>query len=337
MNLFQAIKKKFLFILLISIIGSLIGLMCSVFDKPTYKASLNFVLEESSSSGLNAYAGIASQFGIDIGSSSGGGAFQGDNIIELFKSRLFIEKTLQTEYDLKKTLADVYFEISDLRKRIVDENININGLSFSKQTFLRDSILGLMYKEILLKNLVVVRKDKKLSYIEVSFTSSDQIFSKKFTEGIVSAVTSFYKETKTQRSKSNVDKLEKRANELLAQLNNKTFEAASVVDVNVNPTKRVAIVPTELRVRDKTVLLTLYTEVAKSLELARVSLMQETPIIQIVDSPILPLEKTKLRKITGLFFGGVTAFIFAIIIVAIIGMTSFIKEREQKKTNSAVN
>jgi hypothetical protein len=55
---------------------------------PTYEATLTFALEEGESAG-GSIAGLASQFGYNIGG-SGGGAFTGYNLLELMKSRRLI-------------------------------------------------------------------------------------------------------------------------------------------------------------------------------------------------------------------------------------------------------
>lgn len=327
LNLFLLLRKKIVLIFLVSLIGAVIGLAYAIFEKTKYKASLTFVLEEGGGGGISAYAGIASQFGIDLGSSGGGGAFQGDNIIELFKSRLLIEKTLLGDYTNNKKLADIYFEISDIKK-LLSPKVDVEKISFSNHNLITDSIISLMYKEILIRNIGVNRIDKKLSYIDVSFTCIDQKFSKTFTDNLVANVLAFYKETKTQRSKNSVDKLQNRADEILAELNDKTYQAASQLDINVNPSKRIAGVPSEMKMRDKSVLLAMYTEVAKNLEISKVSLMQETPIIQIVDQPILPLEKIKTRKITGIFFGGISALIFVILALIALGLIKSVSAKK---------
>ena len=55
---------------------------------PTYTATLTFALEEGESGG-GSLSGLASQFGYNIGG-GGGGAFTGDNLLELMKSRRLI-------------------------------------------------------------------------------------------------------------------------------------------------------------------------------------------------------------------------------------------------------
>jgi uncharacterized protein involved in exopolysaccharide biosynthesis len=61
----------------------------------------------------------------------------------------------------------------------------------------------------------------------------------------------------------------------------------------------------------------MYTEVAKNLELAKISLSEQTPIIQVVDAPKFPIEKKKnsIPKaiLIGCFLGG---FLMAAFVIA---------------------
>jgi hypothetical protein len=44
--------------------------------------------------------------------------------------------------------------------------------------------------------------------------------------------------------------------------------------------------------------------------MAKVTLRKETPLIQILDSPIFPLKKDKVGKLKGIVFGGFIAWFF---------------------------
>ena len=91
------LKSKWIIILSFSILGALLGLGYSILKKPTYTAVCTFVLEDAKGGGgLGQYAGLASLAGINLGG-SGGGIFEGDNIIELYKSRTMIEKALLSD------------------------------------------------------------------------------------------------------------------------------------------------------------------------------------------------------------------------------------------------
>jgi uncharacterized protein involved in exopolysaccharide biosynthesis len=49
------------------------------------------------------------------------------------------------------------------------------------------------------------------------------------------------------------------------------------------------------------------------LELSKVSLRKETPLVQIIDRPILPLEKEKLSRTKSFIIGGFLASFFCIL------------------------
>ena len=59
--------------------------------------------------------------------------------------------------------------------------------------------------------------------------------------------------------------------------------------------------------REVEVLSTMYLEIIKNLEISKITLLNQTPIINIIDTPILPLKKEEssliIFSILGLFFG----------------------------------
>ena len=68
--------------------------------------------------------------------------------------------------------------------------------------------------------------------------------------------------------------------------------------------------------REVEVLNTMYLEIVKNLEISKMTLLNQTPIINIIDKPILPLEEEKLSKtmagILGGFLGGFLSVCFFI-------------------------
>ncbi|MGO4294250.1 Wzz/FepE/Etk N-terminal domain-containing protein, partial [Chitinophaga sp. RAB17] len=58
-------KRKWI-IILFGVIGAGLGLTAALIKAKEYEAQLSFVLEDSNAGGLGAYAGFASQFGLDI-------------------------------------------------------------------------------------------------------------------------------------------------------------------------------------------------------------------------------------------------------------------------------
>ena len=143
-------------IAIITIITSSVGLIYGKLQPSSYKATATFIVEDKSGSRGGGLSGLASQFGIDVGGLTGGGAglFDGDNILEIMKSRAIIEKVLlsKIEEDIPQkgqTIADYYFTISGMDKSFAKKNITTKTLNFSaleensKHTLIQDSVLYL--------------------------------------------------------------------------------------------------------------------------------------------------------------------------------------------------
>ncbi|WP_217602706.1 hypothetical protein [Chitinophaga sp. GbtcB8] len=316
--------SKWLVIVIAGIAGAGLGVTYGFLEHKEYVAELTFLLEDSKSGGpLAAYAGLASQFGIDLGGMSSSGVFEGDNVLEFLKSRLMIEKTLLSPVKSggQKTLADLYIETYEFDKKW-ENKPKLNklhfpvGLARAKFTLLQDSILNVLQERVVKKNLLIEKPDKKLSFISVECTSLNEDFSKSFTERLVKEATDFYVSTKIKRSQVNVDKLQVTADSLEILLNRKTYSVAAAKDVNQNPARQVATVESEVGARDKMVLQTIYGEVIKNLEISKMTMAQETPVVQIVDSPILPLEVKRLGKLKGLIIGGFLGGFFTVLWLA---------------------
>lgn len=329
------ILSKWLIILLFGLVGAGLGLSYALIKKPNYVGELTFVLEDNKSNPLSAYMGLASQIGLDIGGGYGSGVFGGDNIIEFLRSRLMIEKTLLSPIIVNgkvKSLADLYIEINELDKKW-ESNPVVKDLRFplhlerSKFSLQQDSVLNIFQESITKKNLEIRKLDKKLSFISVTCTSRDERFSKAFVERLVAEATDFYVNTKIKHSKINVDKLQLTADSLESLLNRKTYALAASQDINQNPVKQMASVGAQVQARDKMVLQTMYAEVVKNLEFSKMSMALETPLVQIVDTPILPLEKKKFGKLKGIVIGG---FISGFLVVGFLVSRRFYKKVMEK-------
>lgn len=317
------IRLKWLPILVLGIIGGALGLTYSIIKKPTYTAVCTFVLEESGKSGLGQYAGLASLAGIDLGGGGGGGMFQADNIIELYKSRLMLEKTLLSQVTLdgkNQLLIDRYIEFNKLRK-VWKEKDHIDNISFTgnPENFTRtqDSIISGMV-ESFNKNVLTVNKlDKKLSIIAVQVVSKDELFAKNFNLKLVETVNNFYTLTKTKKSNQNVIVLQRQADSVKMILNSSLSGVASAIDANpnANPQLLALRVPSQKKQVDVQANTAIYAEMVKNLELSKISLRQDMPLIQIIDKPVLPLLKSKLSKLKGIIVGGLLGVFFCIAVI----------------------
>jgi hypothetical protein len=301
-------------ILLAGIIGAAIGLAYSFNKKPIYTATLSFALEdEKSGGGLGGALGLASSFGIDLGG-GGGSIFTGSNLTELFKSRTMVEQTLLSPVISNGkiiSLAEMYIQNNRWRDKWND-NPKFATIQFlpniKRKYFTRvhDSILGLMYEDLSKAGLTVAQKDKKIAIISIDVSSTNELFSKYFTEALAKQVSDFYVTTKSKKARMNMDILERQTDSIRRELNGAITGVAVANDntFNLNPALNVRRAPSARRQVDVQANTVILTELVKQAELAKVTLRKETPLIQVIDRPILPLKREKFGKVKGIFLGG---------------------------------
>jgi hypothetical protein len=302
-------------IVLAGVIGAAIGLTYSFIEKPVYTATLSFALEDEKSGGggLGSALGLASSLGLDLGG-GGGSVFTGSNLTELFKSRSMVEQTLLSPVIVESktiSLAEMYIRNQEWRSEW-NEKPKYKSIQFSPNTdrksFTRvhDSILGVIYTDLSKNGLTVGQKDKKIAIINIDVASTNELFSKYFCEALAKKVSDFYIATKSQKSRENMAILEKQTDSIRRELNAAITGVAVANDntFSLNPSLNVRRAPSARRQVDVQANTAILTELVKQSELAKVTLRKETPLIQIIDKPILPLPKDRFGKAKGILLGG---------------------------------
>ncbi|CAC9976420.1 MULTISPECIES: lipopolysaccharide biosynthesis protein [Flavobacterium] len=323
-ELIEKIKEGFFFllskwkiILLAGFIGGCLGITYSILKKPIYTATLSFALEdEKTGGGLGNALGLATSLGLDVGG-EGGGIFTGPNLTELFKSRNMVEQTLLSPVKVDGkliSLAEMYIQNNNWRKKWEDDN-KFKSLEFLPNgkrvgfTRIQDSILGKIYENLSKGSLNVGQKDKKVAIITIDVSSKNELFAKYFCEALAKQVGNFYVVTKSKKARLNMDILERQTDSVRRELNSAITGVAIANDntFNLNPALNVRRTPSARRQVDVQANTAILTELVKQAELAKVALRKETPLIQIIDSPILPLAKEHLGILKGLILGAFIA------------------------------
>jgi hypothetical protein len=281
--------------------------------------------DEKSGGGLGSALGLASSLGLDLGG-GGGSVFTGSNLTELFKSRSMVEKTLLSPiiYEGKSiSLAEMYILNEGWREEW-DVTPKYKSIQFlpnadrKNYTRTHDSILGEIYDDLSKAALSVGQKDKKIAIINVDVASTSELFSKYFSEALVKEVSDFYIETKSKKSRENMDILERQTDSIRRELNAAITGVAVANDntFGLNPAMNVRRAPSARRQVDVQANTAILTELVKQSELAKVTLRKDTPLIQIIDSPILPLKKEKYGKGKGIVMGAFLAgFLISLVLI----------------------
>jgi uncharacterized protein involved in exopolysaccharide biosynthesis len=117
---------------------------------------------------------------------------------------------------------------------------------------------------------------------------------------------------KTAQAKNTLDFLQNRADSVFGELELAEEEFAKVKDINQRIVKASGRLKELKLMRRVEVLNTMYLEIIKNLELSKITLLNNTPIITIIDRPILPLEEERVSKVVAGIFSGLLGGFLAV-------------------------
>ena len=275
----------------------------------SYTATMTFVVEANSNSSFGGpLGGLSSQLGLNLGQFMGSGSntYSQENVLELIKSRSVITASLLNTHiiDNKKTLLiDYYTLTNDFNPRLVIAN--------EKNTFKIDSLSSIVWEHIINEDNITIEISKFSNIISLSYTSANQIFAKAFVDELINETTNQYIKHNTNQAVATLDFLQERADSIFNELEIAEEQYADIKDVNERIIKASGRL-NELRLLRKVeVLNTMYVELVKNLELSKLTMLKNTPLIYIIDRPILPLQKEN-KKVLYLYLITIFSFFFSI-------------------------
>lgn len=290
---------------------SLTAVLINSFQDSRYKAELSFVVEDKQkSTPLSSVSGLASQFGFDFFSSSNS-TFSQANIMELLKSRGVISKTLLRSNNNNlfiQNYISMYNLDSDWKN-----NKDLEGITFKNQIDIKhDSIITMIWEKIIEDDISVEIKNDETDIIYLSFKSKEEKFAKLFSENLINEMSSMYIEYQTKQSTNTIDFLQNRADSVFNELEKAEEEFARIKDINQRIIKASGRLKELQLMRSVEVLSTMYLELVKNIEISKLTLLNQTPIIQVIDRPTLPLEDTKLSTFLVFFISFVLSFLISV-------------------------
>lgn len=316
--LYKFILSRWLIFLIVGIVGGVAGLIYSVYKKAEYKSHLTFALDDSENGSIGNIMSLASQFGLNFGSSKD--LFSGDNILEIMKSRRMIEHVLLSvdTFDNKPyTFVEFYLAKPEFQKsKPALKNIHFPvDQTRATFTYQQDSLLYKIYQDFAQKYIIAQRPDRKLSIYEVNVISYNEKFTKDFTDRLVAATNDYYVNIRTKKAKETLDVLQQRVDAMKENLNLSITNRAIVQDVNVNPAFAEAQVPVQKQQANIQVYGAAYGEMFKNLELARFQYLNDIPLMQIIDAADYPMQKIKTGKLKGAILFAVFAELLTLFIL----------------------
>jgi len=151
--------------------------------------------------------------------------------------------------------------------------------------------------------LVVSKQDEELSFVSLSYSGHDEVFTCAFVEQLAKQATDFYIESITANNRANIDKLQRRVDSVTAELENAMVSAGRANDANMFTVQSAAKVSSLEKQMKVTMLTTLYGELVKNLELSKTMAAREEPLITVIDRPHYPF-RVRESGLKGALMGG---------------------------------
>jgi hypothetical protein len=171
-----------------------------------------------------------------------------------------------------------------------------------------------------------LQKDKKVTILTIEVSSEDEFFSKTFCESIAKETSDFYIQTKSKKARLNTDVLKYQVDSVRKELNGAITGVAAEVDnvYNLNPAFNIKSANSKKKQIDVQANTAVLTNLVVQLELAKITLRKETPLIQLIDKPKLPLTKEKFGSLGLLLLGFMLSILFTILYL--LGLKIFNKQ-----------
>lgn len=298
-------------ITILALVGGLVGLGGLILKPAKYKATMMIAVEEGETSG---WQNLLAQFGLDVGGLNPGGIFEGESLVQLFSTRYMVERSLMDKAYLNGDsilLVNYLYPYTEW-----GEDSEFANVVFPDHradfTPLHDSLLLEIKGHVTSGILDVYKPDKKLSLINVNVIHQDKYFAKAFTEAIVANTLDYFLESITEKARGNLEVLRAQRDSAKAEMTKALVANASAYDNVVNPLFQSGQIDQYESFVNLQVANALYVEISKNLTLAEIGLRKQTPLIQVVERPNFPLQRSGYEWWQWLLFGSVVGTAFGV-------------------------
>jgi len=287
---------------------------------PTYNAKLTLMLSDDSGQSITGISSILGQFGLPVST----GKYNIDKLIEIARSRYILEQVLKSQC-----------EINGETKSIADHLIQLYKLDETWQAYSEEPFSGNFTETIgtseynyLVKQLHTLVNGAeqnggllKMDYgrdhyiMTFDFESRSEELSINYLINHFEYLKDFYTNKSIERQQLSYDIIENKRDSIRISLNSVENEIAGLEDRNQNVfgssnTTRLSRLSTE-----SIILKTAYAEAEKNLAIAELALQNNTPLIQLIDKPLTPIQANVLGLSRILLYGVLLGIFLSIIIL----------------------
>ena len=330
--LLSILKSEKWFIFGTILLSGIFAVAYSYTLKEEFKSEGKILPEIQGKSGsLGQFAGLAALAGVDMSTSGGADAVRPDLYPDVLKStpfflRLFQEKI--TDKDNKQMTFQAFYNSKVLDGKISKNDQNnlfpnsLNYISLSRQT--ESNIVDL-------KQRIVCSYDKKLGIIVITVKMPDPVVAANVTRFSMDFLTDYIIDYRTEKQKRDLDFLEDRLQFAKGKYFNSQSKKASYTDkmpLNALRLQSADLQRERIEAQYKTSS-SFYNSLLQKYEEAKLKIQQETPVIKVLEPPVVANFKSEPKRSSILMFGIILGIVFSLMFV-------FLKEKNRRLIFSTI-
>ena len=333
-DLVELIQRMWLnrgIILKLTALFAVVGVFVAIFSPKVYIASCDVVPQTSDGSSSSRMSSLAALAGINLNQSMDVKALSPLVYENILNSTTFRKELMQTPIEFEKAGKAVsfyeYYTSKEYNKPSVFSYIKkyTIGLPFVILNAIRGEqelpqmksaaegdaqLIETMSKEeynvsqILSQSVSIVLTEKK-GFVTITANMPEAVAAAQLAQATVTLLQKYITEFKIDKVQSNLDFVQSRYDEAKQNFEEIQYRRAKHRDSNQNVIKHSARVEQEKLDAEYTLAMTLYTELAKQLEQAKINVKETTPILTIINPVTIPYKRSKPQRATILM-----AFVF---------------------------
>lgn len=296
-----------------------LGILVALFSAKEYTAGSTMVPQTSEKRMGGSLSGLAAMAGINLGDMGGSETLSPKMYPKILESIPFQKELMQTpikfeEYEQPVTLFDYYtnkkYRKFSLMGTVKKYTIGLPGVIIEAIRGKKDEVIfrpdgnsGLQTltrdEKICvdaLENLIKLNLNEKEGYVQLTVSMPESLAAAQLAERVQRLLQRYITEFKIEKVQSNLDFVQERFDEAKHNFEQIQEERAAFKDANKNIYSARAQTEGEKLDTRYNLALSVYSELAKQLEQAKIQVKETTPILTVIDPVTIPLERSKPKR-----------------------------------------
>lgn len=304
-------------ILKITVVFMVLGVLVALFSPKEYTAGCTLDLHRGKKVGGN-LSGLASMAGINLGGASGGEVLSPTIYPKIVASIPFKKDLMATplkfeEYDQPITLLDYYtkdeYQKFSLGGTIAKYTIGLPGVIINairgEDTTMISAGQGSAIQSLskdekkmseMLNDMISLNVNDKDGYVQLSASLGEPLAVAQLAERAQELLQTYITDFKIEKVKSNLTFVEQQYDAAKKRYEKMQDSLARFRDANKSFSSAVAKTQEEALTNEYNLAYSVYSELAKQMEQAKIAVNETTPILTIVEPVVVPIERSKPKR-----------------------------------------